>query len=414
MKTLLGELLERAQRAYGSLDGLFKNTQRYFERAIERIEEHYDVELHGFSEKIAVLLQQGCEQAENRLEKLIAALLQAGVVIKQRGRVIRVQPRDEEWFVSAHYGGTWIFSLPLHRINTNAIFPDVLKLPSDKLLEVQAGWRAGDEGAEGCRPVITTTQPWQILAWLVTRYGLSRVEIRGIFLNKKEPHLDWRVHAKEWRQLWPGRRGKAAAQNIAWRSLGLLTWLLSDGKVGTSVRLCIGKREVIVDRELVREIVGRAYEIGLGRFLDIIDSRKWTKLKMFARTFSVAANIKGFNFLLYATTKSVFAKTSPENAQKLLSCLEMLTSEIPVRVYRIDKYWEITISGQGLLKLAELYSEWREALRELIHAARIEPQTPMHKKLLELAENLPSPAKSLKEGSALFSGARGLGAMAPP
>jgi hypothetical protein len=43
-------------------------------------------------------------------------------------------------------------------------FPDVLKLPRERLELLQLGWRASDESEIKDRPVIVTTQPWQTFA----------------------------------------------------------------------------------------------------------------------------------------------------------------------------------------------------------------------------------------------------------
>ena len=47
-----------------------------------------------------------------------------------------------------------------------------------------------------------------------------------------------------------------------------------------------------------------------------------------------------------------------------------------------------------MLKLAERFPEWRNALRELAEKKKIEPRGPVARKLLELAESPHLPARS--------------------
>jgi hypothetical protein len=56
-------------------------------------------------------------------------------------------------------------------------FPDVLKLPQEKLELFQLGWRASDKDEKNGRPAMSTTQPWQALDWTAVRYGKLYVRI---------------------------------------------------------------------------------------------------------------------------------------------------------------------------------------------------------------------------------------------
>jgi hypothetical protein len=56
-------------------------------------------------------------------------------------------------------------------VSVSARFPDVLKLPQEKLELFQLGWRASDEGRHKRHPYMGTTQPWQVFAWAAARYG---------------------------------------------------------------------------------------------------------------------------------------------------------------------------------------------------------------------------------------------------
>jgi hypothetical protein len=69
--------------------------------------------------------------------------------------------------------GTWIRGgctprTVVHGVSALARFPDVSKLPRERLELLQLGWRASDEGKTDSRPFMGTTQPWQVFAWTAT------------------------------------------------------------------------------------------------------------------------------------------------------------------------------------------------------------------------------------------------------
>jgi hypothetical protein len=60
--------------------------------------------------------------------------------------------------------GTWAYVIGdftprvlIHDINASAHFPDLLKLPRERLELLQLGWRASDEGEADGRPFMGTT-----------------------------------------------------------------------------------------------------------------------------------------------------------------------------------------------------------------------------------------------------------------
>jgi hypothetical protein len=62
--------------------------------------------------------------------------------------------------------GTWMYvrenlapHVTIRGVSASAYFPDLLKLPLERLELLQLGWRASDEGNDRGQPVMNTTQP---------------------------------------------------------------------------------------------------------------------------------------------------------------------------------------------------------------------------------------------------------------
>jgi hypothetical protein len=86
--------------------------------------------------------------------------------------------------------GTWIHIeeghapyIPIHGVNAEAYFPDVLRLPRGGL---ELGWRTSDEGTDG-RPA--TTRPCQVFAcdemWSMLNHSPVKHGNRKSFVEKK-------------------------------------------------------------------------------------------------------------------------------------------------------------------------------------------------------------------------------------
>jgi hypothetical protein len=135
--------------------------------------------------------------------------------------------------------GTWMYTrenlvprVLIHGVSASACFPDLLKLPLERLELLQLGWRASDESNNNGRPVMGTTQPWQVFAWTATRYGELYIHVESINLTREGVSVSVRLRANSWRQKW----SKAEAVDLVashlrrgeWASL--LTMWLGDGQ----------------------------------------------------------------------------------------------------------------------------------------------------------------------------------------
>jgi hypothetical protein len=86
--------------------------------------------------------------------------------------------------------GTWMYvregfasHIIIHGVTAKTHFPDLLKLPRERLELFQLGWRASDESRKRGRPVMCTSQPWQLIAWTAVRHGEFRVYVDPVKLT---------------------------------------------------------------------------------------------------------------------------------------------------------------------------------------------------------------------------------------
>jgi hypothetical protein len=199
--------------------------------------------------------------------------------------------------------GIWIYvneraapSIPIHDLSAKTYFPDILKLPHERLELLQLGWRASDEGMERVgRPVMSTAQPWQTFAWAAVRYGKLLLYVESVNLTREGTSVLMRAIAGSWWQRWSKdeaidlvashlRRGEwtplltmwlgdgVASRNQIWRSryqIGIVAkepWRLGI-KIGRSLALVATGKEAFVR---LREAAG-AY----GALLNVLKSHKW-------------------------------------------------------------------------------------------------------------------------------------------
>jgi virulence-associated protein VagC len=86
-------------------------------------------------------------------------------------------------------------------------FPDLLKLPRERLELFQLGWRASDEFANSGKSnsdyaAMKTTQPWQVFAWVAVRFGELYANATSVNLTREGVSVVIRIIATSWRQKW--------------------------------------------------------------------------------------------------------------------------------------------------------------------------------------------------------------------
>jgi hypothetical protein len=297
--------------------------------------------------------------------------------------------------------------VPLHGISASVVFPQLIR---SALAEAQAGWALSDEGLNGgggTHPVMFTTKMWQLLFWMATRHGAIDVSISGLFLRKrKPPSIMWKAVAKNWPYMSKSEARKHANSRIA-----MLTLYLGDGKTdgGTranAFRISVGNSFEKKPRSLAAEIIRDAYAFGYGQLLDILQCEKWEALKRLSRLppterrrSPVYAEIACYRFRLAFDGSKLYALAtfkSEEEAEKCFEELEKLAVKAAIYRGRTRQYYYVALNAHEILKLAMRYTEWRRALREFFEKRRLEPTTPLRRKLLELAESPPLPSKTYK------------------
>jgi len=152
--------------------------------------------------------------------------------------------------------GMWMYVdrtmlILIHSISTETYLPDLLKLPRNRLELLQLGWRASDEGEMGGRPFMDTTQPWQVFAWVATRYGELYVYVASANLTREGVSVEVAIMAKSWRQRWSKTEAIDLVANRFKRGewASLLTMWLGDGKAERREVLSSEYKLVIATKE---------------------------------------------------------------------------------------------------------------------------------------------------------------------
>jgi hypothetical protein len=181
----LEEVFEQVSRRgvlRGPADWVFLGWMLYVEYAAQKIAETFQLseeersQLSDFRDTLKRLLLEAQRQAKARLTILHKAVSEG--IYRVEGE--RLYAPDGTWI---HLGKTTY--IPIHGVSASARFPDVLKLPRERLEPLQIGWRASDEGSVKIRPVMSSTRPWQVFAWVATRYGELHMHVTSANLTNK-------------------------------------------------------------------------------------------------------------------------------------------------------------------------------------------------------------------------------------
>jgi ABC-type proline/glycine betaine transport system permease subunit len=231
----------------GPVDWVFPAWMLYVEYAVQKIAETFPLseeekrQLLHFQETLKQVLLKTWMQTKEK----VTILRKADGMYKIEGD--RVYAPDGTWI----YIGGNVPHLRIHGVTAEAYFPDVLKLPRERLELLQLGWRASDEGNKGGRPYMGTTQPWQVFAWTATRYGALRIDTNSVVLTREGASVTVRITARSWRQRW----SKAEAVDLVAGHLRreewgpVLTMWLGDGDVARKEVLHSNYKIVIATKE---------------------------------------------------------------------------------------------------------------------------------------------------------------------
>jgi hypothetical protein len=280
----------------GPVDWVFPAWMLYVEYVTQKIAETFQLseeekrQLLHFRETLKQALLKTWTQTKER----VTILRKADGMYKIEGN--RVYAPDGTWIC---IGGN-VPRLRIHGVTAEAYFPDVLKLPHERLELFQLGWRASDEGNKGGRPVMETTQPWQVFAWTAVRYGALHIRVASANLTREGVSVSVRLRANSWKQKW----SKAEAVDLVashlrreeWASL--LTMWLGDGQaerrkvLSSEYKLMIANKEpwrlgksIGVCKALIasgKEAFAKLIEAAgvYGELLALLKAHKWIYIKL--------------------------------------------------------------------------------------------------------------------------------------
>jgi hypothetical protein len=329
------------------------------------------------------LLLEAWRQAKEKLTTLYNAIMEG--TYRMEGN--RLYAPDGTWM----YVGRTVMHIPIHGISAETYFPNVLKLPRERLELLQLGWRASDESNTGGRPLMGTAQPWQAFAWTATRYGELYAYVASANLTREGASVHIQINAKSWRQRW----SKAEATDLVASHLRrgewtpLLTMWLGDGKAERSEVLSGEYKLVIAAKEPWRlnpsasaskALVARGREAferlresaGVyGELLDLLKAHKWIDVKLatddgFRAAFKLKARKRGIDVL-----REAYGRNGVETSAEQLGYVERNSrrrSDVVV-VAGVVMYLEL-VSGRGGSLIAKYFT--RDIGKALAAAERLE------------------------------------------
>jgi hypothetical protein len=296
------EVLEQVSRRgvlRGPVDWVFPAWIIYVEYATQSIIETFQLseeersQLLDFRDAMKRLLREAWTQAKEKLTALHKAVAEGTYSVEGN----KLYAPDGTWMYTRE---NLVPRVLIHGVSASTRFPDLLKLPHERLELFQLGWRASDEGSNKGRPFMITTQPWQVFAWTATRYGELYIHVESINLTHERISVSVHFRANSWRQKW----GKAEAVDLVasylrrgeWASL--LTMWLGDGQaerrkvLNSEYKLMIANKEpwrlgisVGVCKALIasgKEAFAKLREAAgvYGELLDLLKAHKWIYIKL--------------------------------------------------------------------------------------------------------------------------------------
>ncbi len=372
----------------GPVDWVFPAWVTYVDYATRRITETFrlsEVErgtLLNFRDTMKRLLLEAWMQAKEKLTTLYKAVAEGTYRLEGN----KLYAPDGTWI----YIGGATSRLKIHGVSASARFPDLLKLPHERLELLQLGWRASDEGEADGRPFMQTAQPWQVFAWVATRYGVVYTYIASVTLTHQGVSIHVYSKAKSWRQRWSKdeaislvadylRRGEWAPLFTMWLGDGKARWnKILYGKYVVSIAtkepwrlgLAASPYEAVVATgreafERLRKAAG-VY----GELLDLLKAHKWFYIKLATDdTLRVDHKLKAENGKIHTkphTERPSRTSTKPRSRAEKPGAVAVAGLIMHLRL----------VSGRGGSLLAEYYTrdpEKAHAAADKLKAAGLRP-----------------------------------------
>ncbi len=301
----LEEALEQVSRRgvlRGPVDWVFPAWIIYVEYATQEIIKTFQLseeekrQLFHFRDAMKRLLLEAWMQTKEKLTTLYKAVAEGTYRLEGN----RLYAPNGTWMYVRGYSASLTLRIPIHGVSASTHFPDLLKLPRERLELLQLGWRASDESDNGGRPVMGTTQPWQVFAWAAVRYGELYAYVASVNLTCEGVSISVQLKSNSWRQRW----NKDEAINLVADYLRRGEWTpiftawLGDGKAGRREVMRGMYQLVITAKEPWRlgksidarnAIVARGKEAFIklreatgpyGVLLDVLQPHKWINIKL--------------------------------------------------------------------------------------------------------------------------------------
>jgi hypothetical protein len=215
----------------GPVDWVFPGWMLYVEYATQKIAETFQLseeersQLLDFRDTLKRLLLEAQRQAKAKLTALYKAVVEGTYRVEGK----RLYAPDGTWM---YVIGDSTPHIPIRGVTAKTCFPDLLKLPRERLELLQLGWRASDEGRHKRQPYMGTTQPWQVFAWAAARYGELYTCVLSTNLTHEGVSIEVYIKAKSWRQRWSKDEAISLVADYLRRGewTPMLTMWLGDGK----------------------------------------------------------------------------------------------------------------------------------------------------------------------------------------
>jgi len=374
----------------GPVDWVFPAWMLYVEYATQKIAETFPLseeekrQLLDFRDAMKRLLLEAWIQTKEKLTALYKAVAEGTYSVEGK----RLYAPDGTWMDTKNL----IPRILTRGVSVSARFPDVLKLPQEKLELFQLGWRASDEGYTKSLPVMNTTQPWQVFAWAVVRYGTIYIRVSSINLTHEGISVTVHIEARNWRQKWRKMEAIDLVMNHfkhgEWTPL--FTMWLGDGKT-ERMKILRGEYKLkVVAKDPLRfgsrteHLVATGKEVFVklrdvagvyGELLDILNAHKWINVKLATDdTFRIAYKLKTRKRNI-DHLRAMCRQNNVETPTKLLSRRSRRRRNSMVVVAGIEMSLHLINNKGGSLK-AEYYTSdvgTALAIAEKLEAAKLRP-----------------------------------------
>jgi hypothetical protein len=394
------------------VDWVFPAWMLYVEYAAERIAETFPLseeekrQLFHFRDTMKQLLREAWMQAKEKLTALYKAVVEGTYKIEDG----RLYAPDGAWmYINKLSFPPFIL---IHSVVAKTRFPDLLKLPLERLELLQLGWRASDEGRHKRQPYMGTTQPWQVFAWAAARYGELYACVLSTNLTHEGVSIEVYIKAKSWRQRWSKdeaislvadylRRGEWTPMLTMWLGDGKARWrnilqskyeLLVATKEPWRLGIRKGAYEALVATGKEAFVKLREAAGAYGELLDLLKTHKWIYIKLATDDgFRAAAKqnknsitVEGIVMYLRLVSGrggSLLAEHYTRDLEKAHAAADKLKAAgLRPNIVRSGPNYVVYIATTDLLKLAEEDDAVRRTVAQYL-AEKAENGTPRQREI---------------------------------